>query len=167
MIRLKKMTKHKQRMYGLVPYNISPIQQGIQFGHAVVEYGLYHNDDVYDTWARQDKTFVILNGGTTNKSMTRIGTSNGAPKGTLNRYVDSLKDLGIKASCFYEPDLGDQLTAVVFLLDERIWDRETFPDHDVHIDSHVSENEYYEEMWGWDWRKILEKRQFISQFRLA
>ena len=161
------MTKHKQRMYGLVPYNISPIQQGIQFGHAVVEYGLYHNDDVYDTWARQDKTFVILNGGTTNKSMTRIGTSNGAPKGTLNQYVDSLKDLGIKASCFYEPDLGDQLTAVVFLLDERIWDRETFPDHDVHIDSHISENEYYEEMWGWDWRKILEKRQFISQFRLA
>jgi len=161
------MNKHKQRMYGLVPYNISPIQQGIQFGHAVVEYGLYHNDDVYDTWARHDKTFVILNGGTTNKSMTRIGTSNGTPKGTLNQYVDSLKDLGIKASCFYEPDLGDQLTAVVFLLDERIWDRETFPDHDVHIDSHVSENEYYEEMWGWDWRKILEKRQFISQFRLA
>lgn len=26
------------RMYGLVPYNLSPIQQGIQFGHAVVEY---------------------------------------------------------------------------------------------------------------------------------
>jgi len=27
------------RMYGIVPYNISPIQQAIQFGHAVVEYG--------------------------------------------------------------------------------------------------------------------------------
>jgi hypothetical protein len=27
------------RMYGLVPYNLSPIQQGIQFGHAVVDYG--------------------------------------------------------------------------------------------------------------------------------
>ena len=146
-------------MYGLVPYNISPIQQGIQFGHAVVEYGLYHNDDVYDTWARHDKTFVILNGGTTNKSDDHPGS--------LNTYVDNLARLGIKASCFYEPDLGDQLTAVVFLLDERIWDRETFPDHDGIYDSHVSENEYYEEMWGWDWKKILEKRQFISQFRLA
>ena len=146
-------------MYGLVPYNISPIQQGIQFGHAVVEYGLFHNDDVYDTWARQDKTFVILNGGTTNKSDDHPGS--------LNTYVDNLARLGIKASCFYEPDLGDQLTAVVFLLDERIWDREKFPDHDVHVNSNVSENEYYEEMWGWDWRKILEKRQFISQFRLA
>lgn len=30
--------KLKYRMYGLVPYNISPIQQGIQFGHGVVEY---------------------------------------------------------------------------------------------------------------------------------
>ena len=37
----------KYRMYGLVPYNISPIQQAIQFGHAVVEYGLAHfKDDV-------------------------------------------------------------------------------------------------------------------------
>jgi hypothetical protein len=30
--------KDDWRMYGLVPYNISPIQQGIQFGHAVQEY---------------------------------------------------------------------------------------------------------------------------------
>ncbi len=29
----------ERRMYGLVPYNMSPIQQGIQFGHAVVDYG--------------------------------------------------------------------------------------------------------------------------------
>ena len=33
------MGRLELRMYGLVPYNISPIQQGIQFGHAVVEYG--------------------------------------------------------------------------------------------------------------------------------
>ena len=26
------------RMYGMVPYNISEIQKGIQFGHAVVEF---------------------------------------------------------------------------------------------------------------------------------
>jgi hypothetical protein len=32
------------RMYGLVPYNLSPIQQGIQFGHGVIEYSL----DVYE-----------------------------------------------------------------------------------------------------------------------
>ena len=31
------------RMYGLVPYNISPIQQAIQYGHAVQEY----NNSIY------------------------------------------------------------------------------------------------------------------------
>ena len=31
--------KLELRMYGIVPYNISPIQQAIQFAHAVVEYG--------------------------------------------------------------------------------------------------------------------------------
>ena len=29
-------SKLELRMYGFVPYNISPIQQAIQFGHAVV-----------------------------------------------------------------------------------------------------------------------------------
>ena len=62
------------RMYGLVPYNISPIQQGIQFGHAVVEYsqkiesfkhGLLSRTehykslyDSYDNWAKNWKTFI-------------------------------------------------------------------------------------------------------------
>lgn len=35
---MKNVESKTYRMYGLVPYNISPIQQGIQYGHAVVEY---------------------------------------------------------------------------------------------------------------------------------
>ena len=38
------MKQLEYRMYGLVPYNLSPIQQGIQFGHAVVEYMLSFGD---------------------------------------------------------------------------------------------------------------------------
>jgi hypothetical protein len=45
--------KLELRMYGLVPYNISPIQQSIQYGHSVVEYGLdFFNSDEYQDWAR-------------------------------------------------------------------------------------------------------------------
>ena len=49
------------RMYGLVPYNLSPIQQGIQFGHAVVEYQQNVIDikpcvDIYNKWAKKVKT---------------------------------------------------------------------------------------------------------------
>jgi len=110
----------RQRMYGLVPYNISPIQQGIQFGHAVVEYSLKnHLSNEYLNWAKYDKTFIILNGGTTNKSKSSLGT--------LNSHAALLKDMGIEIAEFYEPDLGDQLTAVVFLVDERVWDRESHP----------------------------------------
>lgn len=118
------MTERKFRMYGLVPYNISPIQQAIQYGHAVVEYANdFFSDDDYQAWARRDKTFIILNGGTTNLSATYTGS--------LNNHLQTLKDNGIKVATFHEPDLGDQLTAVVFLVDDRVWDREAWPDYQM------------------------------------
>ncbi len=113
------------RMYGIVPYNLSPIQQGIQFGHAVVEYGqnsryLQPHEAIYNKWATKDKTFIILNGGTTNINPEKLGT--------LNQNLAALYFNGILTSEFYEPDLGDQLTAVVFLVDERVFNRTLYPD---------------------------------------
>jgi hypothetical protein len=113
------------RMYGLVPYNLSPIQQGIQFGHAVVQYqqntrNLPPHEAIYYKWAQKDKTFIILNGGTTNNTIDRLGS--------LNQHLVKLNDNGVLTSEFYEPDLGDQLTAVVFLVDERVFNRELYPD---------------------------------------
>jgi hypothetical protein len=117
----------KYRMYGLVPYNISPIQQAIQFGHAVVEFGLlYGRTPSYNDWAVNDKTFIILNGGTTNLNIETPGT--------LNKHVVTLMENGVPYSTFHEPDLGDQLTAVVFLVDDRVWDKETWPDHKLEFD---------------------------------
>lgn len=119
------------RMYGLVPYNISPIQQAIQFGHAVVEYGQkvkYHKQHLieqYNDWADNWKTFIILNGGTTNQ---RTSNETGMPFGTLNGHVLSLLHNDIDFATFNEPDLGDQLTAVVFIVDERVFNRRKYPD---------------------------------------
>jgi len=153
------------RMYGLVPYNISPIQQGIQFGHAVVEYGLDygqgHADDPYLQWARNDKTFIILNGGTTNKS--RMALDN---YGTLNKALDELKKDGIEVATFYEPDLGDQLTAVVFLVDERVWDKEKYPEYNPHH-TDMEPWDYYDLVFGEDAKHILEMRDFLSLYKLA
>jgi hypothetical protein len=113
------------RMYGLVPYNISPIQQGIQFGHAVVEYAqivkqLPPYEKIYNKWAKKDKTFIILNGGTTNNNTDSLGT--------LNKHMLTLDANDVHYAEFYEPDLGEQLTAVVFLVDERVFNRELYPD---------------------------------------
>mgnify|MGYP003342550548 CR=1 FL=1 len=128
--------KLELRMYGLVPYNISPIQQAIQFGHAVVEYGqmvkqpqslskmAINAPNIYDDWADNWKTFIILNGGTTNH---RPG-DDGLPFGSLNQYVLQLDENQIDFATFNEPDLGDQMTAVVFIVDERVFNRKKYPD---------------------------------------
>jgi len=123
------MNKLELRMYGLVPYNISPIQQAIQFGHAVVEYSQKCKKDnnfdqsKYNDWADNWKTFIILNGGTTNTKIV-----NDVPFGTLNQYKKILDENGIINASFHEPDLGDQLTAIVFIVDERVFNKEDYPD---------------------------------------
>jgi hypothetical protein len=126
--------KLELRMYGLVPYNISPIQQAIQFGHAVVEYGqkmkkLPFNDievtKKYDDWADNWKTFIILNGGTTNH---KTSLEDGLPFGSLNNHLLTLMDNDVEFAQFNEPDLGDQLTAVVFIVDERVFNKNKYPD---------------------------------------
>lgn len=122
------MEKLELRMYGLVPYNISPIQQAIQFGHAVVEYGLkYFTDEIYQDWAKNWKTFIILNGTTTNLNPEKLGG--------LNKHLQNIGNIGIKLSTFHEPDLGDQLTAFVFIVDERVFNREKYPDYNSDYES--------------------------------
>ena len=159
----------QQRMYGLVPYNISPIQQGIQFGHAVVEYGLMQQQQdptdtelsPYNQWAHNDKTFIILNGGTTNNNSDSF-----LELGDMNQAVRRLEDIPIFYATFNEPDLGDQLTAIVFLVDERIYDYNQYPTFDF-IRDEVSEMEYYETLFGDDATWILEMREFLSNYKLA
>jgi hypothetical protein len=156
---MKNKEQLEYRMYGLVPYNISPIQQGIQFGHAVVEYGLKHGKtDEYKKWAKHDKTFIILNGGTTNNS-GYLDTM-----GTMNKHLVTLKENKIPLSRFHEPDLGDQLTAIVFLIDERVFNKEKYP-----LDTFEPQPEYFwtEKITNEELNKIIFLREFLSQFRLA
>jgi len=146
--------KLELRMYGLVPYNISPIQQAIQFGHAVVEYGQMVKQPqsitkmgidaplVYDDWGDNWKTFIILNGGTTNHRPT----DDGLPFGSLNQHVLTLDEMRIDFATFMEPDLGDQLTAVVFIVDERVFNRKKYPDFEEWVIENYGElirSDYY------------------------
>jgi hypothetical protein len=146
--------KLELRMYGLVPYNISPIQQAIQFGHAVVEYGQrvklpqamskmsINASCIYDDWADNWKTFIILNGGTTNHRVDEQGM----PFGTLNNHLLVLEENKIDFVTFHEPDLGDQLTAIVFVVDERVFNRKKYPDFEDWIIENYGElirSDYY------------------------
>jgi hypothetical protein len=130
------MKKLELRMYGLTPYNISPIQQGIQFGHAVVEYGQKmkylgeHNQSLniqYNDWADNWKTFIILNGGVSNHSVNRYSDTEDF-FGSMEKNLKLLEDNDVEVGNFYEPDLNDMLSGIVFIVDERIFNKKDYPD---------------------------------------
>lgn len=100
------------RMYCLSERHLSGIQKAIQGAHAIVEYGLaYGNSPEYKKWAGEDKTIIVLDGGTFQDMM---------------HIVDSLNELKIPFATFKEPDLGWILTSIAFLVDERVWDTKTY-----------------------------------------
>lgn len=161
--------KLEYRMYGLVPYNISPIQQGIQFGHAVVRYGrtvkgIEPYESLFNEWADNHETFIILNGGTTNSNRDKLGT--------LNVHAQTLFENGIVTQAFYEPDLGDQLTAIVFLIDERVFNKVLCPDFNSLLTpnlfiSHEEREDYNKWVESIGGPKNAFLREFLKSFRLA
>jgi len=113
------------RMYFFVPRNISEIYKGIMCGHASLEYVLrYGLSDEVVNFLTNWKTWVILNGGTTNDERN----FEDIPKGTLNQIADQLQENDIKFSYFREPDLNHALTAICFIVDERVFNKEDYPD---------------------------------------
>lgn len=163
-------SKYEYRMYGLTNYQLTGIQKGIQFGHAVVEYtNAFFDTEEYQKWAQKDKTFIVLDGGTTNWNEQKLGT--------LNSHLLTLNNMGIKHAAFCEPDLGDQLTAVVWLADERVWDTKKYPDFatfvEVFTDTWVEEEaraeweKTFEAETPEELQKIISLREFSRKFRKA
>ena len=166
-------------MYGLVPYNISEIQKGIQYGHAVVEYGIsFFNDTQYQDWARNWKTFMILNGGTSNHTHNRYGNTEYV--GSMETHLKTLIDNGVKVSTFYEPDLNDMLSGIVFIVDERVFNTEKYPDFNFEYGKNFQTlpltPTFQDENEKMNWDKWVETlggeqnlflRYFLRNFRLA
>ncbi len=92
------------RMYFFVMGNLSGRQQGIQAGHAALEYVLTHveNPDIWH-FIRDHKTFIVLDGG---------GSS------TMIDRINELNALGIRYALFREPDLNGSISAIAFLVNE-------------------------------------------------
>jgi hypothetical protein len=93
-------------MYFFVMGNLSGRQQGIQAGHAAVEYslrcGLGEKEfGDYVEFAQHHKTFILLDGGGSNDMYDRL--------------VD-LTGLGIPHAKFNEPDLNNAVSAIAFIL---------------------------------------------------
>ena len=120
------------RLYFFVPYNISDIQKGIQAGHAALEYANFLGSNYeYLQFIKNDKTWIILNGGTTNDET-----------GDLNNIMSLLHENDINYTFFREPDLNNALTAICFLADERVWNKEKYPDYEECPVEEFRESEY-------------------------
>jgi hypothetical protein len=146
------------RMYGFVPYNISPIQQGIQFGHAKDEwtnknfYPAGHPQERrYTDWKENWKTYIIYNGGTTNDKKESKWY------GSLNQIKDSLNENSIPYSYFCEPDLGDQLTGVTFICDERVFNYDDYPDARDFIINELEETNHKAKSQLFSFDKVLKE----------
>lgn len=102
------------KMYCLTLYNLSPIQQGIQSAHAIVEYLKKHQASVMSVWERcrkranVDKTIIIFNWGTSV---------------TLEQHLDFVQENYIDVASFQEPDLWWITTAFCFIAED--WDEIT------------------------------------------
>ena len=106
------------RMYFLVMRQLDGLNKGIQIGHCALEYvNAFGNSQEYKDFFENDKTFIILNGGTSNDML---------------EYYNYIKnEIAIPVSYFNEPDLNMSLSSVCFLVDERVWDKENYPDKDI------------------------------------
>lgn len=100
------MAKYKQRMYSITMRHLSGIQKGIQSWHAGQHYAnKYGGSKEFKQWATEDETIIILEAGTSDM---------------LIKAMKKLQKRGVKVSEFREPDLSNALTAVAFVLDERV-----------------------------------------------
>lgn len=171
------------RMYGLVPCNISEIQKGIQYAHAVVEYGqsikeieLKYKDgksnfydqtmklvEDYNNWTDNWKTFVIMDGGTSNHTQNRYRV--GEFIGTMECHLKELSDNGIHFATFYDPYLNDMLSAIVFLVDERVFKLKPYFEGDTIIYPDFDVKKYYgNTKFAKDAQKELDKNPMDPNF---
>lgn len=120
--------KLKQRMYFLVMYSLSGIQKGIQAGHAQNEYELvFGHTEEYRQWSKFDKTWMVMNGGTSNQS-GKNHYNDEICVGSMETHLWTIDQAGIPCAAFYEPDLNNATSAIAFLADERVWDKTLYPD---------------------------------------
>ena len=166
----------KVRMYALVLRQLNPMQKGIQALHAVTEYSQMVKKPNcpeelkvnYETWADRDKTMIVLDAGTSDD---------------LVNACLFLKEHNITYKVFHEPDLYGVITAVSFIVDERVFDAKKYPDyadyvneweldyiltHDDQIHAQPSPKEWMKRVFaGHDPKQLIETRYFLSSKKLS
>jgi len=146
----------EKRMYFFVNYQLMGIQKGIQAGHAAVEYALqFSNSEEFIEFSKNHKTWIALNGGTTNDSEDPelCGSMQTLYK-TIQDYNQKSIENFISVAKFHEPDLNNAMTAICFICDQRVWDRKLVPDFTEYCERNLTHTVTDEELFP-DWLKLM------------
>lgn len=84
------------RLYAVSRGDLSPGQQAVQTCHAIADLCVRNRDEAIAEWADNHKTMVILG-------------AKDEPE--LRALLEALSSAGLRCQPFFEPDIGDQLTA--------------------------------------------------------
>lgn len=146
------------RMYFFTIYQLMGIQKGIQSGHSLgeylLQYGRYNSDHIVWDFLEKYKTFILLDGGTTNDDKVEMISI-----GSLNQIYEQLEKNLIEFSAFREPDLNKSLTAVCFICDERVFNYEDYPDFPVYMKDKIETIKWLETFKNgkWTYEEMREK----------
>lgn len=153
----------EKRMYFFVPYNISEIQKGIQAGHAALEYAYKYGDSfLFKDFIKNWKTWIILNGGTTNDSIEYVGSLNEIQVGLFENEIDH--------TIFVEPDLNNALTAICFICTEKVFNWKDYPNFIEWSKNSGSYKKYYsnDQDWvdlAWENNDLINK--YLNDFEMT
>lgn len=161
---MAKKINYEKRMYSLVIYQLSGIQKGIQAGHATEEYAENYGKNIdFLDWRKNWKTVILLNGGTSNSG--KISHYN-QPKqlGSMEQHLKSLQYNKIKCTPFYEPDLNYALTAISFLVDERVFNNGKYPPWEDAQTEDIFTSKEFKEFYP---KEVRFLKEFLQPFKLA
>jgi hypothetical protein len=77
----------------------------------------------------------------------------------MQEHLITLKNNNIKVSTFYEPDLNSMLSAIVFLVDERVFNKKLYPDFTF---DELPENVSNLEASKWEIDKVDSYQKWVS-----
>jgi hypothetical protein len=90
-------------------------------------------------------------------------------KGSMQMHRDLLNENGVLFSEFREPDINDALTGIAFIVDERVFNKEDYPDYEEVIHESMLVQMQHRKEWvdriGGGKNVFL--REFLTNFRLA
>lgn len=143
----------KYRMYSLVLRQLNPIQKGVQSAHSIVEYiNKFYKSSEYIQWVNVDKTIIMLDGGTYQE---------------LKECRDVLQDLEVPYASFHEKDLGNIVTSISFLVEDKVWDTKAYPVNEEELDDISSDFEDPVWLIMMGGKRNLDLRKFLLSKRLS